>query len=99
MKRSGSDLFYCVGMILATPASVLLALNADWLAARGANPRAAQAIQVVRYGSWMLAAVCPVMAVLLWRSWRKSRMMPQPPSEPSTETLESRTPQPGLREY
>ena len=39
MKRSGSDLFYCVCMILVTPASVLFALNADWFAARAASPR------------------------------------------------------------
>jgi hypothetical protein len=68
-----SDLFYCVCMILATPASILLALNAD-LIAGGANPRVAQVIPFIRYGSWFLSAVCPVMAVLLWRSWQKSRI-------------------------
>ncbi len=75
-RQPTSDLFWCVCMILATPACVLMALNADWLPA---NPRNAQAIQFIRYGGWALSAACPVMAVLTWRSWRKSRIKPDPP--------------------
>ena len=76
MKKAGGDLFWCVCMTLATPVCILVAVNFDAQAVLIANPRAAQAVHVISYGGWLLSAVCPVMAVLLWRSWRKSRANP-----------------------